>query len=449
MANRNQVLAQFRDNSDYINTRVEADIQRHRKGWAQLEIVDGAGNPVPNAAVEVNLSKHDFQFGCNLFLLDEIEDPVKNQTYKDRYVQCFNQATLPFYWDGLEPEEGQLRFTKDSPPLYRRPTPDLCVEWCKENGIAPKVHCLNYHNESPKWVSKESTQYWKTLERRYSQLAERYADQIHSWEVTNETIRFHSHKDFSRGTTPFYDKDFVERSFYLAEKYFPHNELIINEAHFAVWGENFKEDRSNYYMQIERALLKGARIDTIGLQFHMFFPKESELEDTKAYYDPYVIFGLMDRYADFGKPLQITEITVPAYSESPEDESIQAELATWLYKMWFSHPNMETITYWNLIDGYAWSEDNIPGNMSSGENAYYGGLLRFDGTPKPIYHALYDLIHKQWHTQEQMSTDQTGHCNFHGFYGTYDVTVHNGDKTSTHSVHLTKSRQAPLRIVLD
>lgn len=449
MANREQVLAPFRDNSSFIQTRTEADIQRHRKGWAQLEIVDKAGNPVPDAVVEVNLSRHDFQFGCNLFLLDEIKDPVKNQIYKDRYAQCFNQATLPFYWDGLEPEEGKLRFTKDSPPLYRRPVPDLCVEWCRENGITPKAHCLNYHNETPAWVPQESGPYWKALERRYSQLAERYADQIHGWEVTNETIRFHSHKNFSRGTTPFYDRDFVERSFCMAEKYFPHNELIINEAHFAVWGENFKEDRSNYYLQIERALLKGARIDTIGLQFHMFFPRERELEETKAYYDPYTIFGLMDRYADFGKPLQITEITVPAYSEDPEDEAIQAELTTWLYKMWFSHPNMETITYWNLMDGFAWSEDNIPGNMTSGENAYYGGLLRYDGTPKPVYHALYDLIHKQWHTQEKLTTDSCGSGAFHGFYGTYDVTVHHEDRTSTCSVQFTKEKQAPLRIVLE
>ena len=43
-------------------------------------------------------------------------------------------------------------------------------------------------------------------------------------------------------------------------------------------------------------------------------------------YNPKVMFEVMDTYAKLGKPLQITEITIPAYSDSAEDEAIQAEL---------------------------------------------------------------------------------------------------------------------------
>ena len=110
----------------------------------------------------------------------------------------------------------------------------------------------------------------------------------------------------------------------------------------------------------------------------------------------------MDLYARFGKPMQITEVTVPAYSNDAEDEAIQAELIKYLYSIWFSHPNVEQIVYWNVVDGYAhlWDTDPIKiaasqGNMAIGENYYYGGLLRFDMTPKPAYYTIKNLIQKE------------------------------------------------------
>ena len=49
-----------------------------------------------------------------------------------------------------------------------------------------------------------------------------------------------------------------------------------------------------------------------------------------------------------------------------------------MYSMWFSHPAMDGIVYWNLADGYTYNA--VPGDMSAGENYYRGGLLRFDGS---------------------------------------------------------------------
>lgn len=72
----------------------------------------------------------------------------------------------------------------------------------------------------------------------------------------------------------------------------------------------------------------------------------------------------MDTYAKFGKPLQITEITIPAYSNDPADEEIQSQIIKNLYSIWFSHPAMEAIIYWNLPDGYA--HRAVPGDMTQG-----------------------------------------------------------------------------------
>lgn len=81
-----------------------------------------------------------------------------------------------------------------------------------------------------------------------------------------------------------------------------------------------------YYMQIERTLAKNARIDSIGMQFHMFYNREDEKKETELFYDPLHLYRVWNRYFDFEKPMHLTEITIPAYSTSEEDEYIQAEI---------------------------------------------------------------------------------------------------------------------------
>ena len=144
----------------------------------------------------------------------------------------------------------------------------------------------------------------------------------------------------------------------------------------------------------------------------------------------------MDLFSNFGKPLQITEVTVPAYSNDPEDEAMQAEIIEKLYSVWFSHPNVEQIIYWNLPDGYAAFAPQ--GDMTAGENYYYGGLLRFDMTPKPAYYTIKNLFEKTWHTEAELNSDEDGKANFRGFYGKYDVELNVDGKIITKEIRLTK-----------
>lgn len=153
----------------------------------------------------------------------------------------------------------------------------------------------------------------------------------------------------------------------------------------------------------------------------MFFKSENEYEKTRPFYNPENLYNHMDLYSSFGKPLQVTEVTIPAYSNSEEDEALQAEIIEKLYSIWFSHSNMEQIIYWNLVDGYAAFAPQ--GDMTAGENYYYGGLLRFDMTPKPAYYTLKNLIQKKWHTDETVFTNECGNASFKGFYGKYDLKI--------------------------
>ena len=65
-------------------------------------------------------------------------------------------ATLPFYWNATEPEEGKTRYAKNSPKLYRRPPIDLCIEFCEKHGIEPREHGLAYEHLFPEWLIDKS-----------------------------------------------------------------------------------------------------------------------------------------------------------------------------------------------------------------------------------------------------------------------------------------------------
>ena len=189
-------------------------------------------------------------------------------------------------------------------------------------------------------------------------------------------------------------------------------------------------------MQIERLLAQGGiHLDSIGMQFHSFFPKESEEKMAYYRYQPEFLYEVMDQYAKLGKALQITEMTIPAYSNDAEDEEIQAELLRLLYTVFFSHPAMEAVIYWNLVDGYAYGAEQ--GDMAAGENYYHGGLLRFDLSPKPAYLKIKELTQERWHTEVEVTTDAKGCADFRGFYGDYEVAVGNGTQT----VSLSKNQE--------
>jgi GH35 family endo-1,4-beta-xylanase len=252
-----------------------------------------------------------------------------------------------------------------------------------------------------------------------SRLSGRYKDRIEDWEIINETlIPFQS-----RNHAIFREPDYLEWSFEMAKEFFPDNRLLINEAALYVWGKVFNYSRSQYYLLIERLLGMRTRIDGIGMQFHMLDKQEDEEAETPAFYNPRHIYDLLDCYEGFEKPIQITEITIPAYSENPADEETQAEIVRNLYRIWFSHKAVESIVWWNLVDGYGHVEKSLDWN------SYYGGLLRHDMSPKPAWHIVRDLITKEWRTDATLFSGEADQVRFRGFYGSYDVEISHDGKT--------------------
>ena len=433
----NNVFELFEKYNEETEDRVASGIEANRKGFAAITLKDKDGNPV-DGEIKAIQKNHEFRFGANCFMLGQLETEEKNRLYEEYFADLFNMATLPFYWDSTEPERGHLRYAKDSTPLYRRPPIDACLEFCEKHGIEPREHALAYDHFFPQWLwDKPVEECKREYERRCREISERYADKIRTIEVTNETWWW------TERTALFNEPDFVEYCFRTARKYFPANQLGINEQS-DLWREG---DRVNerYFMQIERELKKGTPIDAIGMQYHMFFKREKEFEMTRRQYNPKHLFGVLDLYGTLGKPLQITEVTIPCYTDEAADEEKQAEILRRLYSIWFSHEKMEQIIYWNTVDGYAHAAE--PGDMSAGENYYRGGLIRFDFTKKPAYEMLRELIHKTWHTEADTQT-KNGIAKFKGFYGDYDLTIKTENGEIKKTIHLGKKCKNEFEIII-
>jgi GH35 family endo-1,4-beta-xylanase len=176
---------------------------------------------------------------------------------------------------------------------------------------------------------------------------------------------------------------------------------------------------------IKEFLSKGASIDKIGGQHHIFSgvdgtPVADDLLKSKGSLDPERMIQGLERMAEFGKPLEITEVTIPTVDDSEEAEQLQAEMLRELYTLWFATPRMESVVYWNVadftavVDGDEWDE-----------NRCRGGLFNYDMTPKRSALELKRLFTEEWHTEEELVSDEQGVVRFRGFFGDYKASVGN------------------------
>jgi hypothetical protein len=308
-----------------LQTRIANGIEQNRKGDCRVRLTDAAGKPLANTRVSVEQTAHAFRYGANIFMLDEFGEDALNVAYRDTFHRYFNLATVPFYWNTLEPERGNPRYAADSEKIYRRPAPEL-VPW----------------------------------------------------------------------------------SFELARKYFPHSTLVFNET--TRWHRMEQYGVTDRYpLLLENALLKGASIDKIAIQAHLFVgykaqtPEafEASARELTDRGNVHSMLKSLDILGRFGLPLEISEITIPTFGEGEEYEQLQAEMLRLWYSAYFSHPQTDAIVYWNTADGTGFSN-----GAAYDENRCRGGLFHRDLTPKKSAQMLKHLFDEEWRTRLTVKTDE-------------------------------------------
>lgn len=405
---------------EYYLSRAPKEIEKNRKGDFCLDFVCD-GKPIKNARVRFDLARHDYNFGSNIFMLDQYDTEEENQKFLSLWKGLFNTAVVPLYWEGTEPVQGALRYDADAADdIYRRPPAEKVLNFCKANGIEPKGHPLFWHEFIPRWLPEDFEELYPLIEKRFSEIAQRFACHIPVFDCVNEPSRIwdmtHEHKsDGYKMVAP--PEGYVEKIFALAERYFPENELVINEATSAAFTD-CRGCYSGYYLHIKELLSKGIRVDKVGFQCHV-----SDDWAFKNIFNAERLYSLLDCYGTLNRPLVLSEIGISCNN----DEELQAQAAEQLYTIWFSHCATSGIFWWNLDDNGILVEKS---RSAGAENLPDSGLCR-NGRPKAAYNALYELINNKWHTKGTAEC-YDGKLTFRGFYGKYNVEVEaNGRRFSS------------------
>ena len=192
----------------------------------------------------------------------------------------------------------------------------------------------------------------------------------------------------------------------------PEAKLFLNENQILA-GTKIKS-LENWVNRLQKA---GAPIGGIGIQGHMGVgtaPPEKMLE-------------IYDRLSRFKVPLAITELDVLT-----DDPELQAMYLRDVLTASFSHPNVESVTFWGFWDGRHWKK-NTP-------------LFKEDWTPKPGLEAYKQLVFKDWWTDESKTTNKNGEVKTRGFKGDYEITVEANGKKKTVPVKLLEDKQLTIRI---
>lgn len=380
--------------NDDVQKKIDADIEANRKADATVSL-PGVKKGTP---VHVEQLTHSFRFGSNIFLFGQLDSDEKNKAYADAFGELFNGATVAFYWKTLEPVPGKPRFTADSEPIWRRPPTDPVVDYCESRHLNIHGHAVIYAFPMwghPEWLPNDRKAMEPFFEKHIRELAERYKGRIHEWDVVNEC-----YDQAKRGLVP---DDYVYKTFKWCEKYFPESVLFSSNECDLSWGPTPR------YTQIVRDLKeRGARVDLMGVQAHLFDPNECErIARGEKLRTPEQITATLDCMSGAELPIHISEVTISAPSDDAAGRAVQATIAKNLYRLWFSYPKTMGITWWNAVDGGA-----VPNEPST------SGIFTPEMEKKPVYYVLDDLINHQWRTEMTVESDE-GKVAFRGFRGKY------------------------------
>jgi endo-1,4-beta-xylanase len=383
----------------------------HRRADAWVTVRGSDGSLLAGADVTVAQRSHKFLFGCIGFDFiqlanDELSGLAAEsaQRLADAWFELFNFATLPFYWGDFEPVRGQpntARILKTA-------------QWFVERGALVKGHPLAWHTVTAPWLRELSTADIAAVQGdRITREVTDFRGVIDMWDVINEVV-----------IMPIFDKDdngitrmcrdlgrlgTIRMVFDRARAANPTAMLLLNDFDMS----------AAFECLIEGCLEAGITIDAIGLQSHMhqgYWGEERTLET-------------IDRFARYGLPIHFTESTllsghlmppdivdlndyqIPQWPSTPDGEARQADEMVRHYRTLLSHPAVEAMTYWGITDVGAWLNAPV-------------GFVRADGTPKPAFEAMRDLIKGQWWIPPTaMTTDAEGRLHMRGFLGEYEISA--------------------------
>ncbi|MCL4402426.1 MAG: endo-1,4-beta-xylanase [Acidobacteria bacterium] len=396
-----------------VMERARQRIEQIRKGDFQIRVVDAAGKPIASD-IAIRLVRHEFRFGASTLGIPRLEPPLRDKAL-GVVDELFNTVSIVNYWSVYKKTPGGEPDWADA---------DRMLAWALDHGKTMRFHAMLYG--PPRWISQvhSTDEWWRLIEARIKEVAERYGRHINEYDVLNEIAmqvwyKSENWQAFQKSPSFPYFEDPANgaRCFALARKYLPNAELVNNDATIATAASQVLPKILNYAKDL---LAKGAPIDVIGHQAHFYASGQMPFQEGhklfgKGAFTMKALEEGLDQLGSLGKPVHITEFSPPSRStrvSGPQPSLTGEEIAAWqvnYYTLAFSKPYIGEITRWFVID-------------ELGGRGVDAGLITKDGQLKPAYYALKQLLKTTW-SSEWHGKASRGTASFHGFYGQYEVTA--------------------------
>jgi endo-1,4-beta-xylanase len=378
-------------------TAANARIDQLRKADLRVKVVDQNGDPVPNAQVRVAMARHAFGFGSAVDAKMFLGESADSRTYRETILGRFNRVVL----------ENDLKW-----PVWeccRRKEALEALKTLRKNGLQVRGHNLLWPCREDYCLPEDLSKMLKEndvagararIDRHFQDILKATRGRLVDWDVINEP-------SVNKRLAKVLGEDEMAAWFKRAHQLDPAARLFVND--YGNLGECCGYE-IEFKRIVKRLLELGAPVDGLGLQAHFGYTVTP----------PDELFKRLTDLAQFGLPLEITELDI-----NTANEAMQADYLRDFMTLAFSHPAVSGILMWGFWEGQHWLPD--------------AALWRKDWSLKPNGKAWTDLVNKTWWTDVTGQADSSGGYETRGFLGKYTLSASLGSRKASARVSLVKS----------
>lgn len=317
-----------------------------------------------------------------------ISDPTQIELIKKQFNSITAENDMKS--GELHPSEGVWKWDRA----------DKVANFCRQNGIKLRGHCLVWHSQFCDWMLNDKNGkpvkkevFYARLRDHIHTVVNRYKDIVYAWDVVNEAMSDGGGRGFG-GKEPnpyrqsqlynFCGDEFIAKAFEYAHEADPNAILFYNDYNAATPAK-----RDRIYNMVKKMQDAGVPITGIGMQGHynIYGPSEEDVD------------AALTKYSELVKHIHITELDIRCNQEmggqlqfSRGERSVmpgyistlQEDQYARIFRVFRKHKDViDNVTLWNLCDADSWLGVNnhpLPFDENLKPKKAYYAIKNFDAS---------------------------------------------------------------------
>lgn len=317
-----------------------------------------------------------------------ISDPTQIELIKKQFNSITAENDMKS--GELHPSEGVWKWDRA----------DKVANFCRQNGIKLRGHCLVWHSQFCDWMLNDKNGkpvkkevFYARLRDHIHTVVNRYKDIVYAWDVVNEAMSDGGGRGFG-GKEPnpyrqsqlynFCGDEFIAKAFEYAHEADPNAILFYNDYNAATPAK-----RDRIYNMVKKMQDAGVPITGIGMQGHynIYGPSEEDVD------------AALTKYSELVKHIHITELDIRCNQEmggqlqfSRGEKSVmpgyistlQEDQYARIFRVFRKHKDViDNVTLWNLCDADSWLGVNnhpLPFDENLKPKKAYYAIKNFDAS---------------------------------------------------------------------